>query len=460
MKKISMTTTKKSIFFGLFFAFATLLNAQSKVITVKTAEEFILAIGPDRTIIVDAKNPLNLTEALEHLVRMKKVKRCDTYFSDGIETQLDYDGYDEEAYEASIMTRLNDTESGYNRDVLDDDIKMRELNNFSKMNLKPEVLKSTEDGIILPHIQYDSNSDGIGLIIRRCDNLTIRAKKGIVTLLVEPRYVNVLEFQMCDNLTLQNLQMGHTLGGYCDNGVLKLVYCHNVLVEGCDLFGCGTEGFIFDYCHGITVNNSSVHDCTYHTLHVRATDYVRFNDCKFYRNREFEQINIGGSNYVYFTGCTFDDLKGELFNMTDYNYFAECVFRNCQMEPVKSDFESQDYAIMHNCTTMFGDTEIPKRAVAKPDFKEGKWTDGKTSFIATKGDDYQLNFVGNDGTGFALTCFSVAKNDYEIHNCRNESLRNEVGLMGAQYVKEDGKYFLRILDDGNELIKSLYYLGK
>lgn len=455
-----MTTTRKTILTGLLFAFALMLNAQNKTITVKSAEEFFLAIGPDRTIVIDSKNPLNLTEALKHLINVKKIAKETTYFYDGEEHEFEYGDYVEEEAEDVEFPIENYEEEDPGEQLNEEDIKYRELIAFSKMNLKPEVCKTTADGVVLPYLEYERNTDGPGFRIRDCKNLTIRSKKGTAVLLAEPRYVNVLEFLFCPGLKLQNLVMGHTLGGYCDNGVLQLSCCDNTLIENCDLFGCGTEGFIFRNSHDITVNNSNVHDCTYHTLHINECSFIRFNDCKFYRNKEFEQVNIYNSECIYFTACTFDDLNGPLFSMDDYNYFSECVFRNCSMEPIRSEFESHDYAIMHNCTTIFGDSEIPNRNVQKPDFKEGKWTDGKTTFIATKNDNYQMNFAGNDNTGFSLNCFSVSKNDYETGKSKDTNLRCEIGIMVAQYVKEEGKYFLRILDDGGELVKSLYYLGK
>ncbi|MBQ0022590.1 MAG: right-handed parallel beta-helix repeat-containing protein [Prevotellaceae bacterium] len=399
MKKLRQVVVLAALFVAVF------ASAQTKTITVKTADEFMKAIGPNRTIVIDSKNPIVITDALVEWIDAGKIMKGPAY----------YDSEDKD-------------ESRF------------------------------DDG---SYVTYTNNTDGVGLQVKACPNLTIRSKKGMATLLATPRYVNVMEFRGCDGLTLQNIIMGHTDGGYCDKGVLEIDNCTNVHINDCDFFGCGTEGFRFEDSNNVYVNRSNVHDCTYYTMHVVNCNVVRFNDCKFYNNKEYEQINILGGDVINFTSCVFDNLKGPLFDMTDYQYFNKCVFRNCQIEPIQDEHYPNGYAILRRCSTIYGDTPIPTLNTTKPKFKMGKWSDGLNTYSARYEDDYRVVFRQIDGEGedaFAVMCISADDNDYETAPVFG--VDNNMGLLGAKFVDMDGKSYLRILDDGGELIKSFFYIDK
>lgn len=428
----------KKIVVSLFFILVSIgAWAQGETITVRTAEEFLNAIGPDRTILIDAKAPLNLTTAINYLVSIGKVDKGATY----------YDPFNE------LGIPDVDPDDPGNRDFKSVGME------YMQQTPSDEKFKTKEDGVKLEYVTASDHFDGLCVQIRNCPNLTIRSKKGLATLIAMPRYVDVLEFVECHGLVLDHLVLGHTDEGYCDMGVLGLEGCQNVRINDCDLYGCGTEGFILEYCHNVIVNRSNIHDCTYHTMHVSKSDLIRFNDCKFYNNREFTQINTTAADGLMFVGCTFDNLKGHLFGMDDYCHFVQCVFRNCEMDVVKSNFEPQEFAILRHCTTIFGDTPIPDMKVMKPKFKLGRWTDGKQIYTASQMDDYSIILSAPDGTGFGIQCMHAVDNEYEMFNAPD--LMNNIGIMGIEVAfNEEGQNFIRILDDGQELIKSLFYMEK
>lgn len=392
-------------FFALMLiAVALGASAAGKTITVKNAHEFIQALGPDRTIVIATSKPLNITEELEKRIASGEILEGPSYY---------------------------DVESASQ---------------------------------VKTHITYTSNTDGNGLQVRGFDGLTIKGKGKGATLLASPRYVNVLEFINCNNLTIENITMGHTVGGYCDKGVLELDDCLNVTINDCDFFGCGTEGFIFDGCVRVTVNRSCVHDCTYHTMHVRNCSQVRFNDCVFRNNMEYDQINIGGCEDVDFTGCLFDTLEGPLFNLAEYQCFYCCTFRNCSIEPINAGDSHSEYfplgnAILGYCMTMFGD-EKAYVDTPHPDIKLGIWTDGAEKYMVTQSDPYRYVFtsMGDSGEVFAVNCVSVALNEYI---CAPEfPYSSKLGRLCVRMVEDEGRHYMRINDDGGEIIKSFFYIGK
>ncbi|MCF0219670.1 MAG: right-handed parallel beta-helix repeat-containing protein [Muribaculaceae bacterium] len=256
------------------------LFASAKTITVKTADEFIQALGPDRTIVIDTQNPLMLTPAVQKLVDQEKIHKYDYYSSN---------------------------------------------NQFVG-------------------IGYYDNCDGPGLAVVGYANLTIESKQETgAIILSQPRYDDVLTFENCPNLKLNTVTFGHTDEGTCEGAVISLVRCSNVTVTRCNLFGCGTEGFIIRNSADINVENTTVHDCSYHSMHITNSDRVSFKSCGFVNNREFDQINISNCRNVKFTKCGFFDLKGPLFNVDSPTDFINCQFYNCEYNP-------SEMTIITDCT--------------------------------------------------------------------------------------------------------------
>jgi len=371
--------------------------AGNKTITVKNATDFINALGSERTIVIDSKKPLNITEALNKMIDKGEMPIGPTYY---------------DAEEALSV-------------------------NFN--------------------VTYCDQFDGNGLQVRGLKDLTIMGKKG-ATLVASPRYANVMEFINCSGLTIENVVMGHTEEGYCDKGVVEFDGCVDLTVNDCDFYGCGTEGFVFNNCYRVAVNRSCVHDCSYYTMHIKDCVLIRFNDCTFRDNREFEQLSVSNSWDIFFTGCAFNNLKGKLFNFTDYVQFFGCSFYNCELPSMQhmDEYFTSDYGIMAYCNYLNGGQPAKPGAV-KPAFKEGKWTDGKTVYIVVKSDDYRYVFTSDEGDSFAINTISVEKNEYTTGF--DYPYENKYGRNSVRYSTENGYEFLRINDDGGELIKSLFYIG-
>lgn len=396
----------RHILFALLFCCAAAASAKDNVITVKNARQFIEAIGPDRTIVIDSKTPLNITEAASALIEEGRIAEGLIYYS------------------------------------IDP----------SEFPIEP-----APEGA-LQYVTYYENFDGPGIQVRDCYGLTIRAKKDKAKLIATPRYANVLEFIDCQALRLDNLILGHTEEGYCDKGVIEFDACVDFVVSNCEFYGCGTEGFVFESCASGDIKGCSVYDCTYHTMHVKGTNDLHFTDCRFFNNREFEQIGVYGCDNVVFNHCAFDNLQGTLFSMNDYTQFYNCTFHDCEIDPIRSDFTSQDYAILRHCSSSYGGV-APEVSKTKPQFRLGRYMDGTDTYVATLRNDYCIVLENEEGPeGFAVVCVDPLTNEYETAS--TASLINLTGILGARFVEKSGKYFLMLLDDGGEPLRSLIYLGE
>ncbi len=165
------------------------------------------------------------------------------------------------------------------------------------------------------YLRWDEAYDGMNIVIRNTKNLTIRAKRpGSVKLFVSPQYANVLNFDRCENITLENLVMGHYPDkGSCAGGVIFFQASRGLTVNGCDLFGCGTEGLTVQESQDITMNRTIIRDCTTGILSAYKGTNIILNECQFFDNKEFWGVSLSECNGVTFKNCSFRGNTAETF---------------------------------------------------------------------------------------------------------------------------------------------------
>ena len=123
--------------------------------------------------------------------------------------------------------------------------------------------------------------DGYELTIESIDNLTIRGEgKDLVTILAEPRYATVLNFNRCTNVTLKGFTAGHTEApAFCAGNVLGFNNCQETAIENCGMFGCGVIGIYAQNCTDMTVKNSDIYDCSYGAVYLYGSRNVMVDGC-------------------------------------------------------------------------------------------------------------------------------------------------------------------------------------
>lgn len=244
-------------FIGLLLGMQTADAAKKQTVKrVTNAEEFIQALGSNTHILIPAYTVLKLTSAVEdeEIRAAYNIGEFDTY----------YDNYEE---------------------------------------------------YTTPRLGWADHFDGKELDIVGMSNLTIEGEGDMAGIIVEPRYAYVLSFFNCKDITLRNLTLGHTDTGYCQGGVVALRGCQNTVIEGCDLYGCGTEGIGADRSKGLQCKNTIIHDCSYQIMTLEHCNDFTFTRCAFYNCREFSLINIGFCENTVFEECNIRDNDGELFSI-------------------------------------------------------------------------------------------------------------------------------------------------
>jgi hypothetical protein len=153
-----------------------------------------------------------------------------------------------------------------------------------------------------PAVSWQKTFDGPELVITGVNNLTLRAPQG-ATLLASPRYAFTLAFSDCHDLILEGLTIGHTEAGFCAGGVIWLDACTGVRVERCELFGSGTVGIGAIDSSGITVQDSTIRDCTDGALSLTRVQDLRFQKVLINGNGSSPLISIDSSTSVVFESC-------------------------------------------------------------------------------------------------------------------------------------------------------------
>lgn len=182
-----------------------------------------------------------------------------------------------------------------------------------------------------PALLFEDMYDGWGVLVRDVKGLTIRGT-GDVELVIEPRQADVLRFERCHDLTLENMTMGHTPeAGACTGDVLDFTDCERITLRALDLYGCGAYGLCSQRCSDLRAEDCVIRDCSYGALRAEATlglrlvnsavrgcggynlldltlSSLRFDDCVMENNSTlWGFLSQAEGNAVHFAGCRFGE---------------------------------------------------------------------------------------------------------------------------------------------------------
>lgn len=174
------------------------------------------------------------------------------------------------------------------------------------------------------HYFFQDVYDGQELVIQNVSNMVIRSfdENKKAELITKPTYGNVIVFQDCKNVRLQDLVAGHgAFKGSCTGGVFKFERCFNVEIAGADLYGSGIEGLTGSEVSGLICENVTIRSCTYGIMSFANSRDLTFRRCMFRENQEFDLVNIDDCEGLKFEECSF------LYNRTENRFGDYSIFR-------------------------------------------------------------------------------------------------------------------------------------
>ncbi len=228
-----------------------------------------------------------------------------------------------------------------------------------------EYLRESSDNVS----DYVSRSftDGWQAEIREVERLTIRgAKDGKVEVVAEPRYSDVLYFNDCSDIVIENITFGHTIEqGNCQGAVLAFDYCRKISLDGLDLYGCGTYGVVADHTVGIVLKDCIIRECSYGIVDLLCSDTV-FEGCTFRDNGGFDMLSLSGS-FAHFEGCSFTGNEGDNFLPAYYHSdsesganFERCTFGRWESRRLNEELtDHENFVFEDDCQFESEITEAP-----------------------------------------------------------------------------------------------------
>lgn len=166
--------------------------------------------------------------------------------------------------------------------------------------------------------------DGNQLVISNVSNVTVVGDNS--TLVVNPRYANVICFRNCSNIKLIGLTLGHTPHkSDCSGSVLCFENCNNIQLEALELFGCGIYGIEIVDCKNIKTNGTKIYECSYGALAIDNSDF-EFSNSMIYDCNKTSDCLVGAKN----SQLVFDNVS--IFNnhIDDYVFSLECSNLFCR----------------------------------------------------------------------------------------------------------------------------------
>lgn len=200
-------------------------------------------------------------------------------------------------------------------------------------------------------------TDGWQAEIHEVERLTIRgAKDGKVEVVSEPRYSDVLYFNDCSDIVIENITFGHTIEqGNCEGAVLAFDYCRKISLDSLDLYGCGTYGVVADHTVGIALKDCIIRECSYGIVDLICSDTI-FEGCTFRDNRGFDMLSLSGS-FAHFEGCSFTGNEGDNFLPAYYHSdsesgarFERCTFGSWESQRLNEELKDNgSFVVGEDC---------------------------------------------------------------------------------------------------------------
>lgn len=203
-----------------------------------------------------------------------------------------------------------------------------------------------------PRIVTEETFDGTEYIVFETTELIIEGAEGKkATVVIEPRYSNVLSFMYSDHITVKNITAGHTIEpGNCVGGVLKFEDCSDIAVDDCHLYGCGTYGVTALNSRRIDVKNTEIYECTYGLVELSQCEDIFFDNCIFRDSEEFTMFAINESSNVGVYNSVIKNNKSTgYWSLIGADKSEKVHFKNCEFENNSYSEFSTEGVYFENC---------------------------------------------------------------------------------------------------------------
>ena len=241
-----------------------------------------------------------------------------------------------------------------------------------------------------PYVQLRDCYDGVEVVIRRVDGLSICGdNENLTEIVVEPRYAQVLNFEECHDLTLSGLTMGHTETGACSGDVLDFYGCRNINLSAMDIYGCGVYGIAcYDGTGELYVYGSTIRDCAYGALNILdGNGRFEFRNCGLTGSSGYDQYEPTPYSELTFYECVFGANETSYYMFREDIYTEDCVWSENYEYP---EYGYEDWAV-------FDPDTMESAAVDEAFLSETFWA-GHAMVNPESGETVMIPYEEPDGT--------------------------------------------------------------
>jgi hypothetical protein len=229
-----------------------------------------------------------------------------------------------------------------------------------------KIIKVKPGTYNLSKVRYKTNSnnvswtqvmDGDELTLTGIVNLTIEGDgKEQTEIVVEPRYANIFKFTDSSDISLKNLKLGHTIikDYECDAGVVDFERTDSIKIDGCTLYGCGSEGISAFDVNNLDFTNSVIENCNFCVMYINNSNNMNFTNSTF-RNCTFgSMFNMWNCEKIVFDKCLIENNQcNDGYEFLSL-YSSDVKFVNSKFVNNKSDyFRSNDESKLDLTGTTF-----------------------------------------------------------------------------------------------------------
>lgn len=162
------------------------------------------------------------------------------------------------------------------------------------------------------HVQFDREFGVECMVVRGVQNLHVRAVGSPVRLLSRSP-ADVIVVRSCRGLVLEGLVLGHVegLAMSCVAPVLRCEESSDIVVRGCELFGCGTEAVVARTVERLRLESCEVHTCRHGVMTFENSRDLLFSGTVFRDCAMFaEGFRFDGCEGVTFADCSIRGMNG------------------------------------------------------------------------------------------------------------------------------------------------------
>lgn len=217
------------------------------------------------------------------------------------------------------------------------------------------------------YYRFNKEYDGYELVIQNVDNFKIQGLgETPVKIITKPVYGDVLVFENCNNIILENIDAGHgPEKGGCTGGVLNFINSNEISINNSIMFGSGMEGITAFKVTGLECNNSIIRGCTYSIMTLTDCRNFEFSNCEFSDNQEFDLINIFKSQNIKFLNCDISNNRTGTESYSDYSVFkigtsTGVELKNSSVTSNKSVHFCSDESALEIKKTEFGNNHFDR----------------------------------------------------------------------------------------------------